>query len=194
MTYLTREMKHASVCIPFAIHVSLGALSLCAEMVPVSIESGTEVSWQSSGEFEYQVQYAGADGVFGSTAPEFVSTDNLLGLDPDDPKGKDDFNSVNNLNVEVDRPVIVHLSSKDVIHSFKVPVLRLTQDVIPGQEIKIWFESTRIGNYDLACAQLCGLGHFRMRGSLNVQSKADFTTWLEDQQSEAAAEEDDFSF
>ena len=144
-------------------------------------------------QFAWNIHYSGKDGKFGRTAPEFVSADNLLGLDPDDPDGNDDFNAINNLHIVKDRPVIAHISSKDVIHSIKIPVLRLTQDAIPGQDIRIWFEATRNGTFDIACAQLCGLGHYRMRGQLTVQPEAAFQAWF-DEQSAAADEEDEFSF
>ena len=141
-------------------------------------------------QFAWNVHYAGADGVFGRTAPQYITPENLLGIDPDDTNGKDDFNSINNLHVPVKRPVLIKLTSKDVIHSFKVPVLRVTQDAIPGQEISFWFETTRTGNFDIACAQLCGLGHYRMRGQLHIQTQSDFEAWLVDQ----APEEDDGGF
>ena len=144
-------------------------------------------------QFAWNIHYSGKDGKFGRTAPEFVSADNLLGLDPDDPDGNDDFNAINNLHIVKDKPVIAHISSKDVIHSIKIPVLRLTQDAIPGQDIRIWFEATKNGTFDIACAQLCGLGHYRMRGQLTVESEAAFQAWF-DEQSGAADEEDEFSF
>jgi cytochrome c oxidase subunit 2 len=144
-------------------------------------------------QFAWNIHYSGKDGIFGRSAPQFVSADNLLGLDPDDPNGNDDFNAINNLHIVKDKPVIAHLSSKDVIHSFKIPVMRLTQDAIPGQDIKIWFEATRTGTFDIACAQLCGLGHYRMRGQLTIESEAVFQAWF-DEQSGAADEEDEFSF
>jgi cytochrome c oxidase subunit 2 len=143
-------------------------------------------------QFAWNVQYPGKDGVFGRKAPQFVTPENLLGLDPDDPNGKDDFNSINNLHIPVGRPILIKLTSKDVIHSFKVPVLRLTQDAIPGQEIPFWFNTTRTGNFDIACAQLCGLGHYRMRGQLHIQSQADFDAWLAEQEVEES--DDEFSF
>jgi len=143
-------------------------------------------------QFAWNVQYPGKDGVFGRKAPQFVTPENLLGLDPDDPNGKDDFNSINNLHVPVGRPVIIKLTSKDVIHSFKVPVLRLTQDAIPGQEIPFWFNTTRTGDFDIACAQLCGLGHYRMRGQIHIQSQADYDAWLAEQEVEES--DDEFSF
>ena len=110
-------------------------------------------------QFAWNVHYPGGDGVFGRLRPDLISADNLLGLDRDDASAADDFNSINQLHVPVDTPVVLRLSSKDVIHSFKVPVLRVTQDVIPGGVQEIWFTATRTGTFDIACAQLCGLGH-----------------------------------
>lgn len=141
-------------------------------------------------QFAWNVHYAGKDDVFGRTGPQFITPQNLLGLDPDDPNGNDDFNSINNLHVPVGKPVLIRLMSKDVIHSFKVPVLRLTQDAIPGQEIPLWFETTRTGTFDIACAQLCGLGHYRMRGQIHIQTDADYQAWLDEQQ----VDEDDGGF
>ena len=143
-------------------------------------------------QFAWNVHYPGADGVFGRKAPEFITPENLLGLDPDDPNGKDDFNSINNLHVPVGKPVLVKLTSKDVIHSFKVPVLRLTQDAIPGQEIPFWFNTSGTGSFDIACAQLCGLGHYRMRGTIHIQTPDAFEAWLAEQVVEES--DDEFSF
>ena len=137
-------------------------------------------------QFAWNVHYPGKDGKFGRTAPQFISASNLLGLDPDDPDGKDDINAINQLHFPVNRPVIVRLTSKDVIHSFKIPVMRLTQDIIPGTEIKIWFEANQTGKFDLACAQLCGLGHFRMRGAVSVDTPEEFTKWMEEREKEVS--------
>jgi len=137
-------------------------------------------------QFAWNVHYPGKDGKFGRTAPRFISSSNLLGLDPDDPDGKDDINAVNQLHFPVNKPVIVHLSTKDVIHSFKIPVMRLTQDAIPGTEVKIWFEADKTGQFDLACAQLCGLGHYRMRGAVSVDTPEAFAKWMEERQSEVS--------
>ena len=78
----------------------------------------------------------------------------------------------------VDRPVIVQLSAKDVIHSFGVPVMRVKQDAIPGMMVPVWFTPTRIGEYEVVCSQLCGLGHYRMRATLRVVSEPDYRAWL----------------
>jgi heme/copper-type cytochrome/quinol oxidase subunit 2 len=77
--------------------------------------------------------------------------------------------------------VIVHLSSKDVIHSFGLPQMRVKQDAIPGIEQRLWFTPTRTGEWEIACSQLCGLGHYRMRGFYTIQTQADFEAWLTSQ-------------
>ena len=127
------------------------------------------------------------DGRFGRTRPELVTADNPIGLDRSDPDAKDDVTTINQLNLPVDRPVLVHLMSKDVIHSFGLYEMRVKQDAIPGMTIPVWFIPNRIGEYEITCSQLCGLGHFRMRGFLNIQSQADFTKWFDDQEKQLTA-------
>ena len=78
----------------------------------------------------------------------------------------------------VDQQVIIKLGSVDVLHSFFVPVLRLKQDAIPGTILSVWFTATKTGEYEIVCAELCGLGHYRMRGFLTVESEADYQAWL----------------
>jgi cytochrome c oxidase subunit II len=132
-------------------------------------------------QFIWNVQYPGADGVFGRTRRELVGPDNPLGLDISDPAARDDVWTQNQLNLPVGRPVIVHLSSKDVIHSFALPQMRVKQDAIPGIEQRLWFTPTRTGEWEIACSQLCGLGHYRMRGFYTIQTQADFNAWLASQ-------------
>ena len=135
-------------------------------------------------QFAWNVHYAGKDGIFGKAAPQFVSSTNPVGLDPSDPNGKDDIVSLNNLHLEVNRPAIIRVSSKDVIHSFKLPVMRVEQDAIPGADVPIHFTPVRTTNgdrWEIACAQLCGLGHYRMRGQLYVDTKEDLEKWLASQ-------------
>jgi cytochrome c oxidase subunit 2 len=133
-------------------------------------------------QFAWNVHYPGKDGVFGRTNVKFVDSANPLGIDPADPHGKDDISSLNQLHVELNRPVLLHITSKDVIHSFKLPVMRTEQDAIPGMEIPIHFKpilsNDNGAQWEIACAQLCGLGHYRMRGQLFVHSKAEFEKWL----------------
>jgi cytochrome c oxidase subunit 2 len=129
-------------------------------------------------QFSWNVHYPGPDGKFGRTDIKLVSPDNPLGLDRKDPDAKDDITDINQLHLPVDRPVLVHLSSKDVIHSFGLIEMRVKQDAIPGMTMPVWFIPNRIGEYEIACSQLCGLGHFRMRGFLHIHTDADYRAYL----------------
>jgi cytochrome c oxidase subunit II len=138
-------------------------------------------------QFAWNVHYHGPDGRFGRTRPELVTADNPIGLDRSDPDAKDDVTTINQLNLPVDRPVLVHLMSKDVIHSFGLYEMRVKQDAIPGMSMPVWFIPNRVGEYEITCSQLCGLGHFRMRGYVNIQSQTDFTKWFDDQEKQLTA-------
>jgi len=132
-------------------------------------------------QFAWNIRYPGADGKFGKTGVKFVDDQtNPVGVDPQDPAGKDDVVSVNRMAVPVNRPIQVTLRSKDVTHSFFVPVLRLKQDAVPGMQIPIHFKAMKTGEYEIACAELCGLTHFKMRGFLMVMSDQEFAAWIKE--------------
>jgi cytochrome c oxidase subunit 2 len=132
--------------------------------------SGEQFAWNS--------HYAGADGQFGRTDIKLITPSNAVGLDRTDPAGKDDITTVNQLNLPVDRPILIRLTSKDVIHSFGLFEMRVKQDAVPGLDIPVWFIPNRVGDYEIACSQLCGLGHYRMRGFMSIKSAADYQAWL----------------
>jgi cytochrome c oxidase subunit 2 len=133
-------------------------------------------------QFAWNVHYSGKDGIFGKTGIEFFNKQsNPTGLDPNDPNGKDDVTTINQLHLPIGKPAIIHLTSRDVIHSFSLPVMRVKQDVIPGMSIPTWFTPTKTGQFEIACAQLCGLGHYRMIGYLTIHSQEDFDKWLSEQ-------------
>lgn len=132
-------------------------------------------------QFAWSFRYAGRDGKFGRRDKKFVNMNNPMGLDPEDLAGKDDIVTANELYAPMGKPVLIEMSSKDVIHSFFVPELRVKQDIVPGMKIPVWFEPTRIGHYEIGCAQLCGFGHSFMRGDLYVTSQEDFSKWLKTQ-------------
>src|SRR6266849_3943626 len=90
-------------------------------------------------QFAWNVHYPGPDGKFGRTDLKLVNADNPLGLDRSDPDAKDDITTVNQLNLPVDKPVIIDLTTKDVIHSFNLPAFRVKHDAIPGISIPVWF-------------------------------------------------------
>jgi cytochrome c oxidase subunit 2 len=132
-------------------------------------------------QFAWNIHYPGKDGKFGRREIRLVSADNPLGLDRSDPDAKDDITDINNLTLPVDRPILVRLSSKDVIHSFGLPEMRVKQDAVPGLDMPVWFIPNRVGDYDIACSQLCGLGHFRMKGFLHIKSQADYQAYLDEE-------------
>jgi cytochrome c oxidase subunit 2 len=130
-------------------------------------------------QFAWNARYAGPDGEFGKQDMKFVKADNVFGVDPADPNGKDDIQVLNEIHVPLGKPVIIYLSSKDVIHSLKIIAMRVCQDAIPGLRIPLWFKPTHVGRYQINCAQLCGNGHAAMAGGfLVVESQADFDKWL----------------
>jgi cytochrome c oxidase subunit 2 len=163
-------------------------------------ESDALVVHVTAEQFAWNIHYPGPDGKFGRQEIKLIDAqENPLGIDRSDPAGKDDVTTLNQLYLPVDKPIIVKLRSKDVIHSFGVPELRVKQDAIPGLTIPIWFVPTittadmrtRTGNaefqYEIACAQLCGLGHAAMRGFVNVLSAGEFQKWMAERVAEQLA-------
>lgn len=120
-------------------------------------------------QFQWNFHYAGKDNVFGRTDPSLIddSALNFVGLDETDPNAKDD-SVTSALAIPVNQPVELRLRSKDVIHNFWVPPLRFKQDLVPGMEIKVHFTPTTVGKYELACAELCGQLHFKMKSFMLV--------------------------
>jgi cytochrome c oxidase subunit 2 len=132
-------------------------------------------------QFAWNSRYPGPDGVFGRQDVKLVNAQNPMGIDPADPAGKDDMVApLNEIAVPLGKAVVVHCTSKDVIHSFKVNPLRVTQDAIPGLSIPIWFEPTHTGDYIINCAQLCGNSHAFMKGHLLVKTPEDYAKWVAD--------------
>jgi cytochrome c oxidase subunit 2 len=110
---------------------------------------------------------------------KLVAENNVFGVDSADPAGKDDVQVFNEIHVPVNKPVLVYLSSKDVIHSIKLVAMRVTQDAIPGLRIPFTFPPTKVGRFQIECAQLCGNGHAAMAGGfIVVQSQDDYEAWL----------------
>lgn len=129
-------------------------------------------------QFAWNVHYPGPDKRFGRMDITFIAPDNPLGLDRSDPAGRDDITTINELHLPVNRPVIVYLSSKDVVHSFTLPQMRVKQDAIPGIAQPVWFTPEQTGEWNIACSQLCGVAHYRMFGVYTVHTQADFDAWL----------------
>ena len=142
-------------------------------------ESESTVIQVVAQQFAWNARYPGLDGVFGKQDMHLVSSTNTFGVDPADAKGQDDVQVLNEIHVPVNKPVIAYISSKDVIHSFKLMAMRVTQDAIPGMRVPIWFKPVKEGRYQIHCAQLCGNGHASMAGGLLVvESQAAYDKWL----------------
>ena len=132
-------------------------------------------------QFAWNFHYPGLDGVFGRQEAGLVSGSNPIGLDPNDPAGKDDVLSKNELHLVNNKPVVVEITSKDVIHSFSLQHMRMCQDAIPGTKIPQWFRPIKEGEYEIVCAQLCGAGHYAMKAMLLVEDQKKFDEWFAEQ-------------
>ena len=132
-------------------------------------------------QFAWYFRYAGADGKFGATNPKLMDpssgSEAAIGLDTSDPAAKDDI-VTGTMYLPVNREVDLTLRAVDVIHSFFVPNMRFKQDAVPGLAIHMHFTPNQIGDYEIACAELCGLGHYKMHGMVKVVSQEDFEKWL----------------
>ena len=110
-------------------------------------------------QFEWRLRYPGRD--------------NMLGT-------RDDLFLTNDLHLPVDEDILIQLKSMDVLHSFFLPNFRIKQDAVPGMKIPVWFKATETGAFDIVCAELCGWGHYKMKGRVTIESRADFDRWLEE--------------
>lgn len=130
-------------------------------------------------QFAWNFRYPGADGEFGPTKAALISdsSGNPLGIDEAEPAGKDDI-VTSTISIPVKRPIHLILRSKDVIHSLFIPMLRFKQDAVPGMAINMHFTAKETGRYEVACTELCGLGHYKMRTFVDIMSQEDFDKWL----------------
>ena len=162
-------------------------------------------------QFAWNIHYPGEDGLFGTTRSDLVDEqDNPIGLDRGSPNASDDFYTINQLHIPVHKTIRIDLSTKDVIHNFKLPELRVSQDAIPGMLIPVHFEATMTSKefletvkgthregmgLEISCAQLCGLGHYRMKGFLTIHDQDGYDSWLDEQAEyllESGDDEDDW--
>jgi len=133
-------------------------------------------------QFVWNFRYAGADGRFGPAQPELIddSIGNAVGVDRDHADGADDLITAR-LAVPVNQETELLLKSKDVLHNFFVPELRVKLDTVPGLTGRLRIRPETVGTYEIACSELCGLGHYKMRAYLDVMSESDYESWLEEQ-------------
>ena len=161
-------------------------------------------------QFAWNIHYPGADGKFGKTNIDLVDEEsNPVGLDRESINGADDIVKVNQLHIPVNKDIMIYLSSKDVIHSFSLPEMRVKQDAIPGITVPVFFKATLTSDdfikklegtkrneldqkgYEIACAQLCGNSHYRMKGYMTVETIEEYESWLEEQAEYLEADDDD---
>ena len=161
-------------------------------------------------QFAWNIHYPGADGKFGKTSIDLVDEEsNPVGLDRESVNGADDIVKVNQMHIPVNKDIMIYLSSKDVIHSFSLPEMRVKQDAIPGMTIPVFFKATLTSDdflkkiagtkrdeldqkgYEIACAQLCGNSHYRMKGYMTVETMSEYEAWLEEQAQYLEEDDDD---
>lgn len=171
-THGSTKLEIAWTVVPFIIVLGIAWVSaqvwLEAKVPARTAAAGDDLALRvTAKQFEWNVTYPGADGEF-DTADDFVKR--------------------NQLHVPVGRSIRVELRAEDVIHSFFLPDLRVKQDAVPGMMIPVWFQATKAGEYPLACAELCGMGHYRMRATLTVHEPDAFEEWLSAEIAGAAPE------
>ncbi|HWD21131.1 MAG TPA: cytochrome c oxidase subunit II [Verrucomicrobiae bacterium] len=137
-------------------------------------------------QFQWNGWYPGTNGVFVKADRKLVAGDNPFGFDKTDANFKNNFVVIGNLEVPVDKPVLAYISSQDVIHSFACRPLRAMQDAIPGMRIPLHFTPALTGEYQINCAQLCGISHSAMRGTIKVVKPEEFTKWVASKSSAGA--------
>jgi cytochrome c oxidase subunit 2 len=144
---------------------------------PAAAEPPLEVHVAAE-QFAWQIHYSGPDGRFGRTDAALITPANPVGIDRTSPNAADDIGLTNTLVLPVNRTVVVQLTSRDVIHSFTLPEMRVKQDATPGYTTRTWFTPIVEGAWEIGCSQLCGLGHYRMRGDYRVVSREVWERWL----------------
>lgn len=133
-------------------------------------------------QWQWGFRFPGKDGVLGTANSRQISPDNPFGLNPDDPFGRDDILvEGNEVHLPRGRPIKVVLRSKDVLHDFFVPQIRARMDMVPGMVTYFWFTPTHTGHFEILCAELCGTGHYTMRGALVIDDEPAFKAWLNQQ-------------
>ena len=168
-TVLTVQLLR--ITFPYIVFISLGVMgqSVWASLRLHDAPPGSYTVEAVAQQFQWNFHYPGKDNKFGRTDPKFIddSALNFVGLDSSDPSAADD-SVTSALAIPVNRPVELRLRSKDVIHNFWVPQLRFKQDLVPGMEIKVHFTANKVGKYELACAELCGQLHYKMKSYMLV--------------------------
>ena len=133
-------------------------------------------------QWQWAFRYPGADGIMGTADTQLVTEGNPFGVNVEDPNGQDDvIVTAPEMHLPLDKPVKALLRSNDTLHNYTVPQFRVKMDLVPGLISYIWFEPNKAGRYDIMCEELCGIGHFAMRGAVVVETQAEYDVWLDAQ-------------
>lgn len=148
----------------------------------VTVPKDASVVEATGQQWQWSFRFPGPDGVLGTAAVGHITPDNSFGLNPRDPFGRDDILvETNELHLPIGKPVKMVLRSKDVLHDFYVPQFRAKMDLVPGIVTYFWMTPTKTGTYEILCAELCGVGHHEMRGTVVVESPQAYDKWLSEQ-------------
>jgi cytochrome c oxidase subunit 2 len=148
----------------------------------ISVPEGASEVEVFAQQWQWSYRLPGEDGRLGRTASSLIGLDNPLGIDPADPAGHDDIIiESDTLHLPIDKPVKVLLRSIDVLHNFYVPEFRAKMDMVPGTVTYFWLTPTRVGEFEVLCAELCGVGHGFMRGAVRIDTPEDYVAWLAQQ-------------
>jgi cytochrome c oxidase subunit 2 len=157
----------------------------------VTVPEGASEAEAIGQQWQWSFRLPGEDGRLGKSDTQYISSDNPLGLNPNDRDARDDvvIEGGEDLHLPLGKPVKLLLRSIDVVHSFYVPEFRTKMDLLPGMVTYVWFIPTRTGTFDILCAELCGTGHFGMRGKVVVQEESEYQAWLRKQKTFAQLSE-----
>jgi cytochrome c oxidase subunit 2 len=156
----------------------------------VTVPEGASEAEAIGQQWQWSFRLPGEDGRLGKSDTQYISSDNPLGLNPNDRDARDDVViEGEDFHLPLGKPVKLLLRSIDVVHSFYVPEFRTKMDLLPGMVTYVWFIPTRTGTFDILCAELCGTGHFGMRGKVVVQEESEYQAWLRKQKTFAQLSE-----
>jgi len=148
----------------------------------VTVPEGTAEVEVVAKQWSWKYRYPGKDGILGTSEASLINDDNPFGVNPKDPNGKDDvLVDDSELHLPLGKPVKMLLRSIDVLHDFYVPQFRAKMDMVPGMITYFWLTPTRAGTFDVLCFELCGVGHYNMRGKVVVEKDNNFQAWLQEQ-------------
>ncbi|MEQ8954437.1 MAG: cytochrome c oxidase subunit II, partial [Gammaproteobacteria bacterium] len=181
------EPENAKLEVGLSVFTSIGVVLMLAPglfawalfVTPPEDAAEYEVMGQ---QWQWAFRYPGNDGILGTVDTALVTQTNPFGVNPEDPNGQDDrVVSGPEMHLPVGQPVRAWLRSNDVLHNYTIPQFRVKMDLVPGLASYLWFEPTQTGTYDILCEELCGIGHFIMRGSIVIDTQEDFDAWLAQQ-------------